>query len=176
MQPAGRLSEQGREGARELSIVPAEDHRLADGRGLSGAAERSRIPSLARTFRPSVPLPRPPPRRPPRAARRHSATLAPSRSTISRLTLSLGLTVYLSRSLAFPASARPPLRHIAAERARVRRVRGGGGEMRARTRSENTVISHSLPRGGRDTESRRRRRRRAYVVSPPYEKSSSDFR
>jgi len=93
-------------------------------RGRSPAGGRTRTERSSRTFadplsRSHVPSFRllPPARRAPCVVRRHSATLAPSRSS-RVLPRSL---VFLSLFLSFSATARPPLRHIAAERARMRR-------------------------------------------------------
>jgi len=89
-------SRQRRKNPRELSIVRTEDHRLADRRGLSEVVERSWIPSLACTFRPSVFSPSLLP------AVRRSATFGNSRSvSLSHSPVSLSLSLSLSLFLSY---------------------------------------------------------------------------
>lgn len=78
---------------------------------LADPLSRSHVPSFRLPPPPPLPHPRPPARRAPCVVRRHSATVAPS----------LILSPSLPLSFTFLATARPSLRHIAAERARIRR-------------------------------------------------------
>lgn len=140
---AGKVALDPSQKARELSTTSTVDNRLADGRGLSGAADRSRIPSLSLAHVPSF----------------------PSRSLIRRLSLRLILS---SPSFRMPAPLAPSLSFLFSLRlffsprspppfgclrdTSLRNVRTATTEG-VRTRSENTEI----------TGLRRERRRVTYM-------------
>lgn len=138
---AGKVALDPSQKARELSTTSTVDNRLADGRGLSGAADRSRIPSLSLAHVPSF----------------------PSRSLIRRLSLRLILSspsfrmpAPLAPSLSFlfslrlfltpiPAAFWLPSRHIAAKRAhgydgRGTHEVGKHGNHRAETRETSCDV------------------------------------
>lgn len=136
---AGKVALDPSQKARELSTTSTVDNRLADGRGLSGAADRSRIPSLSL-----------------------ARSVLPLRSLIRRLSLRLILS---SPSFRMPAPLAPSLSFLFSLRlffsprspppfgclrdTSLRNVRTEG----VRTRSENTEI----------TGLRRERRRVTYM-------------
>lgn len=139
---AGKVALDPSQKARELSTTSTVDNRLADGRGLSGAADRSRIPSLS-LARSVLPLPL-----------AHSAALAPSHSVLPLFSYACPSRPLLSPSFSlfdfFSPRSPPPfgcLRDTSLRNVRTATTEG------VRTRSENTEI----------TGLRRERRRVTYM-------------
>lgn len=123
---AGKVASDPSQKARELSTISTVDNRLADGRGLSEAADRSRIPSLS-LARSILPLP---------LDGSRSVSFCPPPLFVSPSPLSFSLLLFL-----IPTFSHPDPRHLLVAFATYRCETCATSTEGVRTRSENTEIT-----------------------------------